>query len=154
MPTTDNSTLTAAEMLERAGYHALLGYQKVAWTHDMTEIILPLAPHHLNLGGVVHGGVLASLLDICCAQSGTFCEDPYRIKKAITLSLTTTFTGQATSGTLRAIGKVKARGSRIYNATGEVFDDKGNLLAFGEGTFRLRSSSVGSDGEPLHSLNI
>ncbi|MCG7200055.1 PaaI family thioesterase [Marinobacter pelagius] len=131
------------------GFHNLLGYRQVSWEENEAVIELALEPRHLNLGGVIHGGVLTSLLDIVLAQAGTYCPYPGRMRKAITLSLTTTFTGQCSGGVIRVTGRKRAGGTRIFNSTGEVHDDQGNLLAIGEGTFRIRSGSDKPEGVPI-----
>ncbi|MDF0751639.1 PaaI family thioesterase [Marinobacter sp. 71-i] len=131
------------------GFHNLLGYRQVSWDESEAVIELELAPQHLNLGGVVHGGVLTSLLDVVLAEAGTYCPYPGRMRKAITLSLTTTFTGQCSGGTIRVTGRKRAGGTRIFNSSGEVHDDQGNLLAIAEGTFRLRSGSEKPEGVPI-----
>lgn len=131
------------------GFHNLLGYHQLSWEESEAVIGLELQPCHLNLGGVIHGGVLTSLLDIVMAEAGTYCPHPGRIRKAITLSLTTTFTGQCSGGTIRVTGRKRAGGTRIFNSTGEVHDDKGNLLAIAEGTFRIRSGSEKPEGVPI-----
>lgn len=131
------------------GFHRLLGYRQVAWGETSATIELELRPEHLNLGGVVHGGVLTSLLDIALAEAGTYCPFPGRMRKAITLSLTTTFTGQCSGGVITVTGEKRAGGSRIFNSTGEARDAQGNLLAIAEGTFRLRSGSEGPEGVPI-----
>lgn len=131
------------------GFHNLLGYRQVSWEENEAVIELALESRHLNLGGVIHGGVLTSLLDIVLAQAGTYCPYPGRMRKAITLSLTTTFTGQCSEGVIRVTGRKRAGGTRIFNSTGEVHDDKGNLLAIGEGTFRIRSGSDKPEGVPI-----
>jgi len=135
---------------ELPGFHSLLGYRQGCWEENEAVIELALEPRHLNLGGVIHGGVLTSLLDIAMAQAGTYCPYPGRMRKAITLSLTTTFTGQCSSGTIRVTGRKRAGGRRIFNSTGEVHDDQGNLLAMAEGTFRIRSGSDRPEGVPIH----
>jgi uncharacterized protein (TIGR00369 family) len=134
---------------ELMGFHSLLGYRQAGWLEGEAVIELDLKPRHLNLGGVIHGGVLTSLLDIAMAQAGTYCPYPGRMRKAITLSLTTTFTGQCSSGTIRVTGRKRAGGTRIFNSTGEVHDDQGNLLAMSEGTFRIRSGSDKPEGVPI-----
>lgn len=131
------------------GFHSLLGYRQTSWEESEAVIELELQPRHLNLGGVIHGGVLTSLLDIAMAQAGTYCPYPGRMRKAITLSLTTTFTGQCSEGTIRVTGHKRAGGTRIFNSTGEVHDNKGNLLAIAEGTFRIRSGSDKPEGVPI-----
>ena len=136
----------ADHILTSHGYHAMLGFRHISWSEKRVEIALTLQPHHLNIGGVIHGGVLSALIDIVCAQAGTFCPYKNRIRKAITLSLTTTFTGQCNQGEIRVIGTLRASGTKIYNSSGEIFDEQGKLLAMGEGTFRLRSGSEKAEG--------
>lgn len=131
------------------GFHQVLGYRQVSWEEDRAVIELEIQPQHLNLAGVIHGGVLTSLLDVALAEAGTYCPYPGRMRKAITLSLTTTFTGQCTGGVIQVTGIKRAGGSRIFNSTGEVRDQNGNLLAIAEGTFRLRSGSEDPRGMPL-----
>ena len=131
------------------GFHNMLGYRQVSWEEDKAVIALDLRPEHLNLGGVIHGGVLSSLLDIVMAEAGTYCPHPGRMRKAITLTMTTTFTGQCSAGTIIVTGIKRAGGTRIFNSTGEIHDDRGNLLAIAEGTFRIRSGSEKPEGVPI-----
>ena len=130
------------------GFHNLLGYRQVAWEDGRAVIELEIQPQHLNLAGVIHGGVLTSLLDVALAEAGTYCPYPGRMRKAITLSLTTTFTGQCSGGVIQVTGIKRTGGRRIFNSTGEVRDQDGNLLAIAEGTFRLRSGSEDPQGMP------
>lgn len=134
---------------ELTGFHEVLGYRQVSWTEQEAVIELEIAPRHLNLAGVIHGGVLTSLLDIVLAEAGCHCPYPGRIRRAVTLTLTTTFTGQCSGGVIRATGVRRAGGRRIFNSTGEIRDAQGNLLAIGEGTFRLRSGSESPEGVPV-----
>lgn len=130
------------------GFHEVLGYRQAAWEEGRAELVLQVRPHHLNLSGVIHGGVLSTLLDVVCAQAGLYCPYPGRIRRALTLSLTTSFTGQARGGQIRAIGILRSQGRRIFASRGEVLDEEGNLLAMGEGTFRYRNGGERSDGAP------
>lgn len=145
--TEENVMIRGSEDLP--GFHNLLGYRQVSWEENRAVLELELQPKHINRGGVVHGGVLSSLLDIALADAGTYCPYPGRMRKAITLSLTTTFTGQCSSGVIRVIAERRAGGQRIFNSSGEVRDEAGNLLAIGEGTFRIRSGSEKPEGVPI-----
>lgn len=136
------------------GFHALLGYKIIDWDESRAVIELEIRPEHINMGGVIHGGVLTSLLDIVCSMAGTYCAKAGHVRKAITLSLTTTFTGQCSSGIVRAVGVRRAGGSRIFNCSGEIYDQEGRLLAMGEATCRLRSGSESPDGVAFISNNI
>lgn len=134
-------------------FPASLGYQVVERNESSAVLELKLKPQHLNRAGIMHGGVISALLDIACAEAGLFCPDPERIRMAVTLSLTVTFTGQCGEGVVRAIGKKRAGGRRIFNSSGELFDQQGKLLAIAEGTFRLRSGFESPEGVLLSELN-
>lgn len=121
------------------GFHGLLGHRLTQWEEDLAVLELAVEPKHLNRSGVLHGGVLSTLLDAVCGFAGCYSDDPAQARGCITLSLTVSFTGQVSSGTIRAVGRRRAGGRRIYTATGEVFAEDGELIALGEGTFRLRS---------------
>jgi len=134
------------------GFHQVLGYRQVSWTEDEAVIELDVQPCHLNMAGVLHGGVMTALLDVVLAEAGTYCPYPGRVRKAMTLVLNTTFTGQCSGGVIRAIGRRRAGGSRIFNSSGEIRDSEDRLLAIGEATFRLRSGSEQAQGVPMDFL--
>lgn len=134
------------------GFHQVLGYRQVSWTEDEAVIELDVQACHLNMAGVLHGGVMTALLDVVLAEAGTYCPYPGRVRKAITLVLNTTFTGQCSGGVIRAIGRRRAGGSRIFNSSGEIRDSEDRLLAIGEATFRLRSGSEQPEGVPMDFL--
>ena len=134
-------TMATATAKFNHGFPALLGLEFLEWEEGRVVVGMQVDERHLNLGRRVHGGVLATLLDVAGACAGTWCPYPDRIRKAITLSMTTTFTGQSGLGYIRAIGTRRAGGSRIFNSTVDILDENDQLLIIGEGTFRLRSGS-------------
>lgn len=141
-PTTQPSQQAIADAEhEPGGFHELIGYRLVSHCEGRAVVELEIQPRHLNRAGVIHGGVLMALLDIVLAEAGLYCDDPQRVRRALTLSMSTTFTGQCSAGVIRAIGVKRAGGRRIFNSSGEIRDQDENLLAIGEGTFRLRSGS-------------
>lgn len=122
-------------------YQALLGWVVVAREPEQVTVELPIESCHLNRSGHVHGGVLASLLDTAMSYSGLYSPEPEEIRKAVTLSLTTTFVSPARHGTLTIVGRLRGGGRKIYLSSGEIFDDQGTLIALGEGSFRRLSGS-------------
>lgn len=136
-PSSEHAIETASRNFS-IGFTGMIGFEFLEWEEGRAVLGLDIQERHLNLHGVIHGGVLATLLDVAGACPGTFCPYPGRVRKALTLSMTTTFTGQAGKGQIRAIGTKRAGGSRIYNSSVDIVDADGRLLAFGEGTFRLR----------------
>lgn len=133
----------------KSGFQDLLGYHLAEWSEDWAMLELLVDRRHCNRAGAVHGGVLATLIDTACGFSATFCPHPGRVRRVVTLQLTTSFTGQARHGILRAIGRKKAGGSRIVFCSAEVLDETGTLIAMGEGTFRYRGGSESPEGVPL-----
>lgn len=142
-------TLDDANARYDRGFASHLGFEFLDWEPERAELGLDIQDWHLNLAGVLHGGILATLLDIAGAAAGSYCPYPGRIRKAITLSMTTTFTGQASAGRVRAIGRCRAGGRRIFNSSIDIVDADERLLAIGEGTYRLRSGCEGPEGVPI-----
>lgn len=124
-----------------SGFLRLLGYRLNAWSEGYAEMILDLEPKHRNRAGVLHGGVIASMLDSACGYAATWAPPGASNRLCVTLSLTTSFTGQMAEGRLRVVGRVKGGGRKIVFCAAEAFDESGALIAFGEGTFRYRSGS-------------
>lgn len=133
----------------RSGFQELLDYHLTEWSEDRAVLELSIERKHCNRAGLVHGGVLATLIDTSCGFAATYCPHPGRVRRVVTLQLTTSFTGQARHGILRAVGRKKAGGSRIVFCSSEIFDANGKLIAMGEGTFRYRTGSESPEGVPL-----
>ncbi|CAO3431527.1 PaaI family thioesterase [Azospirillum doebereinerae] len=130
-----------------SGYQELLGYRLSRWEDGVAEMELPLTADHLNRAGVVHGGVLMSLLDTVSGFSVTFCPVEGRLRRAMTLSLSTSFLGQARDGTLVAVGRLRGGGRKIVGAAAEVrHRETGALLATSEGMFKYRPGSESREG--------
>jgi uncharacterized protein (TIGR00369 family) len=133
---------------EPSGFQRTLQYRLAEWRPDEAVLTLDIKPFHLNRAGVVHGGVLATLLDTVGGFAGTYCTVPGNVRRGVTLSLTSTFLSQASSGTLRAVGRRRGGGRKIFMVTAEIFDGDGNLVALGEGTYRYRAGSEDPEGSP------
>jgi len=120
----------------KSGFRRLLGMRVVELTADRAVMEITLAPEHLNSKGGVHGGVLASLIDNAGGLAGCYCPQREVIRNAVTLSLTTTFTRVISSGTIRAVARRRSGGKKIFFSSVDVMDNAGNLVAFGEATYR------------------
>lgn len=130
-------------------FHGLLGIEMLHWEEGLVRLVCMPGPQHANRSGIVHGGVMLSLLDQANAFAGLFCPTPGRKRHAVTLDLDTRFTGQAKlNHRLIAEGKLVSAGRNIFFARGEVRDDAGNLVAFGASTHRYRAGSHTLEGVP------
>lgn len=133
----------------QGGFADLVGYRLGTWKEDYAEVSLAIEDRHLNRSGVVHGGVLTTLMDTACGYAGCHCTAPGHVRRAMTLSLNSHFVAATKSGTtLTAIGRKTGGGQQIFFTTCEVVDQAGRLIAQGDGVFKYRRGSEGPEGQP------
>ena len=89
---------------EIAGFNRHLGIQLIEWEQGHCVLELPIESHHLNRAGVVHGGVISTLIDAVGSHAGNYAEDGSLRPRSVTVAMTTQFIGQAKQGPLRAVG--------------------------------------------------
>ena len=126
----------------------LLGTEVEEWRDGYARIALELKPHHLNRAGVVHGGVLATLLDHGGGFCGLYCSVPGNRRYGMTLSLTCNFIGQAKAGRLIVTGNRTLAGRKIYFSATEIRTEADLLVASGTSVHRFRGGSESPEGVP------
>ena len=133
----------------QGGFADLLGYELTDWQEDYAEITLEVQRKHLNRSGVVHGGVITTLIDTACGYAGNYCSVPGNVRRSLTLSLTTQFIAAAREGALlSAKGRRIGGGRSVFFADCELRDQDGVLIGKGEGTFKYRRGSESPEGHP------
>ncbi len=121
--------------MEVPPFNRYLGAEVVCGDERRSEVVLELAPHHLNRRGVAHGGVISSLLDSALGAA-VIASIPQEWWCATT-SLSTQFLEGAGRGRLTATGRLLRRGRAVAFAAGEVHDEKGRLIATATGSWHL-----------------
>jgi uncharacterized protein (TIGR00369 family) len=116
-------------------FNVYLGTELKRMERGEAVVTLELGPHHLNGRGVVHGGVLASLLD--SALGAAVIASIPKEWWCATISLSVQFLEGARRGRLTASARVIRRGGRVAFADGEVRDDAGRLVAAAQGSWHL-----------------
>ncbi len=101
---------------------------------------IKLEDHHFNEGGVVHGGLLATLLDVVMGSAVVSTIDLEGGEWCATQSLTTDFIRPGTEGTLYALGEVDRRGQLAANAVGTVHNEDEDTIARATGVWAIRRS--------------
>ena len=134
---------------DMGAFGRLLGMEVVAWSEGKATVLLPVRADFLNRSRILHGGILTTLIDTAGGYAGTFCAVPGHVRRALTLSMTTQFIGQASSGTIRAEAVRRGGGRKIFFADVDVSRDDGEPIAFGSGTYRFRSGHDDPAGIPL-----
>lgn len=129
-------------------FHDLLGLTLVEWRENYARLACETGLQHANRSGIVHGGVVLSLIDQAGAFAGLWCSVPGNVRRAVTVDLDCRFTGQVRSGWLVAEGRVVSAGRSIFFCRTEVFDEAGRMIAFGASTHRWRKGSERTEGVP------
>ncbi|MGF1477060.1 MAG: PaaI family thioesterase [Geminicoccaceae bacterium] len=123
-----------------------LGIRITEWSADHVVLAMAVRPEMLNRSDVLHGGIVASLIDTACGYAGLWVPPGAPPLRALTLSLTTQFTGQAGDGEVRALGHKKGGGKTTYFAEAEILDENEKLIGFGSATLRYRQSGTERSG--------
>ena len=112
----------------------LMGITGSEFSEGRAVMSLQLSESHCNPFGMIHGGVVATLLDgvLGCAVHTTLLVG----KAFTTLTLEVKYTRGLTSdsGVIRAEASVVSRGKRVMTSEGRVFDDAGRICATGTST--------------------
>lgn len=116
-------------------YRDLIGEEVVRRESGDTEVLLPVRPFVLNRNGVVHGGVICTLMDeaIGWAAYNSLGEGG----QTVTAELKINFLTAATGGTLAGRGRVIRQGKHLIVGEGDIVDQEGRLLARGLGTWMI-----------------
>lgn len=134
----ESAAARAAIVARPSAFNQALGIRLAAWSEGECTVELDVTGDHLNRSGVVHGGVLMTLLDVACGYAGTWTEAQDGTRLCVTLDLTTSFVAPALNGRLTTVATVSGGGRKIFFARAEVRDEHGKLLAMGQGSFRYR----------------
>ena len=107
---------------------------------------LAVAEQHLRTHGILHGGVVATLLDTAMGRAvSTLCRDD---QSCVTAQLNVNFIRPSWSGeTLTITGEVQHSGRQTSVARGEIRTATGVLVATGTGTFLFVPKPTA--GQPL-----
>ncbi|MDT3416994.1 MULTISPECIES: PaaI family thioesterase [Brevibacillus] len=94
---------------------------------------VPLTPFMHNSLGVVHGGILATLIDSAMGSLINRSLPPDRY--AVTTELKTNYLRPGKGQRLRAEASFLHRGQTLVVMQGSVYDEQDRLIAHGTGTF-------------------
>jgi len=121
------------------GFNADLGFSLTEWADGYARLELDLTAKHLNRSGILHGGVVAPMIVGVGGYCGVWVPEGEDKKRALTLSLTTSFMGTTKAGRIYAIAKRRGGGRSVFFASCEIYSPEGNLIAMGEGTYKALS---------------
>jgi uncharacterized protein (TIGR00369 family) len=124
----------------RGGFHAEVGFRvdPDQSRRGVVTVTGTVESRHLNINGVVHGGVYATILDTAMGASVVSLLGPE--ETTATTSLYVEFLRAAREGeTLTARGEVLRRGRHIAFAEGNLFGSDGRRYSQAHGTWYIWS---------------
>jgi len=128
----DNPTLYEGTYLE------FLGFKLIAWKEGYTKLEMPVRPEHRNTVGYLHGGIIASLLDIAGAVAGSYGVSEEFV--SVTINLNCNFMSPQTAKTVVAEGELIRTTSSLFFAQAKLFDpEKNRLCATATGTYKKQA---------------
>ncbi|MCQ4257297.1 PaaI family thioesterase [Stutzerimonas stutzeri] len=138
MPTSDYSPAQLQQVhASVTGFFQDIGCELLAYGPEHATLALTLLPRHLNNASNMHGGVMATLMDVAMGLCGTWEPDPDERRVAITLSMNINFSKSAAAGSrVRAVARCRSAGHKVFMASCDLLDENDRLIAFGEGVFK------------------
>jgi uncharacterized protein (TIGR00369 family) len=112
-----------------------IGLKEVELEGGYFELELEVRPYLLQRRGIVHGGVLATLADatIAAAIRSTLNDG----EGLVTVELKISYLKPAKGERLTSKGSLLKRGKSICVGNADIFDEEGEQVAFGNGTFMI-----------------
>lgn len=100
--------------------------------------ILDVRQQHTNRNGMLHGGIIAMLLDAACGFTASMrLGEGNALTPLVTVQLNISFVAEAAMGQrVTATGHHSGGGRKIAHVYGELKDEDGRMLATATGVFR------------------
>lgn len=120
------------DSVHEAPFPSLIGMRIAQLELDRCRIDLDLAQRHLQPFGIVHGGVLATLID-----TATFWAGFMRLPEdagLVNVDLKLNYLKAVARGRLRAHGECLRAGRQLSYTQASVFDENDELVAHGTST--------------------
>lgn len=127
----------AKAVLAAQPFSELVGAQLTAFGDGRAELRVPLAEHHRQQDGVVHGGVLSYAAD----NALTFAAGATVGPAVFTAGFTISYLSPARGDELIARAEVVRAGARLVTVNAELFDQRDgdeHLCAVAQGTVARR----------------
>ena len=101
---------------------------------------LTIREDHLNSQGILHGGIIAMLLDVACGNTASAWFDREEHPMVLTLSLNTSYVAAIRNGRVTAVGRPSGGGRKLAHIHGELHSEDGVLIATAAGVFKRGSA--------------
>lgn len=129
-----------AEALEAVPFAKLLGISIIDVSEGLASLSLKIRPEFLQNHGVVHGGVIAALIDTAAAFAVVSILDTG--ETTTTIDLTVHYLYPLTEGVCTAHAKLLRTGKRVLVLSVEVNDEDQRIVATATTAFLRRRQTI------------
>lgn len=131
----NNDVSDRLKQVQAGAFWELIGAKVIKAQNGEATVELVIEPKHLQAYGILHGGVLATLIDngIGAAVHSLLTDE----QASATVDLNIKFLKGISTGVLRAEGKVFKKGRTMMFAECSILDNQEQLIAWGSGTFAI-----------------
>ncbi len=126
------------ERLQGTPFYRWAGIELTDATPGHAEIAFEARPEHVNLQGLIHGGMLATLADTAMGLAVRTELGPGR--RHVTVQLSMEFLSPGKAGRIVAHGRTLKIGRQLGFAEAEVVDARGTVLARAHSTLSVTSA--------------
>ncbi|GIP38859.1 esterase [Paenibacillus sp. J31TS4] len=133
-PDNRQEALRRMEEQARPTFWGYLGCELVSLDEHRAVVALDIQEHHLNLIGILHGGVHTSLLD---SAMGLLAMEARPDADVVTSNLNMHFTAPVGKGKVLATAELLHRSGKMITAQGRLTDERSTLLSLATASFRV-----------------
>jgi uncharacterized protein (TIGR00369 family) len=129
------------ERFARSEFHNWIGMRLTRVEPGEVDVSLDVQPHHLNLVGLLHGGMIATLADTATGLAYRTVLRPGT--RHVTTHLSVIFLSPGRAGLVTTRGRVVKAGGRFGYAEADVVGPEDELLARATATFTVSPDPEG-----------
>jgi uncharacterized protein (TIGR00369 family) len=135
-----NEYLRKLEKLAENTFWTFIGCELDEFLDNRVVVRVRIQPHHLNLIGILHGGVHAMLID---SAMGLVAMAAKPKESVVTSTLNLNYVAPIETGSLIVTAEILHISRKMVTAQAFARNDAGELCAFGTGTFRIIEKKTG-----------
>jgi uncharacterized protein (TIGR00369 family) len=124
-----------AAAVRDSAFYRWSGIELAEAAEGTVTLRLALAAHHVNIQGLAHGGVLATLADAAMGLAIRSAVEPGR--RHVTVAMDVHYLRPVTRGSVTATGRAVRVGTELGYAEADVTDERGRTIVRASGTYSV-----------------
>ncbi|MGF7046017.1 uncharacterized protein (TIGR00369 family) [Paenibacillus sp. DS2015] len=127
------------EKIAKTTFWGFVGCEFEELSEQKVIVSIDIKPHHLNLIGILHGGVHATLIDSAMGLVAMIARPQENV---VTSNLTMNYVAPIANGKVFVTAEIIHSSRKMISTQAFARSENGDLCAFGTGTFRVINKPV------------